>query len=218
MVYLAATTGPLSMYLGLAVYEDERYPEHWVFAQKGEEAMKSLIPGKTGAPEGSTKVNLQGYDPDLARSEVDSLYLRALSFAPKEEKERRAGRVSVRAEDLVFKPTRMGSIALVVDPEIGFHMRTLGTLMAEIPPEKRSGAHRHIYEETNYVVSGQGYSIIEDQRVNWKKGDTLCIPVFAWPQHFNMGSETARLLVHHSRPYMENMGFLMVEHGEDANY
>lgn len=218
MVYLAATTGPLSMYLGLAVYEDERYPEHWVFAQKGEEALKTLIPGESGAPEGSTKVALQAYDPDGARSEIDKLYLKALNFAQKEEKERRAGRVLVRREDLVFAPTRMGNIALVVDPTTGFHMRTIGTLMADIPPGKRSGAHRHIYEESNYIVSGQGYSIIEDQRVNWKKGDTLCIPVFAWHQHFNTGSDPAQLLVHHSRPYMENMGFLVVEHGEDADY
>jgi len=46
MVYVAATTGPLSMYLGLAVYEDERFPEHWIFADKGEESLKTLIPGK----------------------------------------------------------------------------------------------------------------------------------------------------------------------------
>jgi hypothetical protein len=24
-------------------------------------------------------------------------------------------------------------------------------------------------------------------------------------------------MVHHNRPYMQNMGFLMVEHGEDAD-
>ena len=54
--------------------------------------------------------------------------------------------------------------------------------------------------------------------MDWKKGDTLCIPVFAWHQHFNTGSEKARFLVHHNRPYMENMGFLMAEHGEDADY
>ena len=97
-------------------------------------------------------------------------------------------------------------------------MRTIGTLVAEVPPGKRSGAHRHIYEETNYVIAGQGYSIIEDQRFEWKKGDTLCIPVFGWHQHFNTGTEPARFLVHHNRPYMENMGFLVIEHGENADF
>src|ERR1043166_8970626 len=56
MVHLAATTGPLCMYIGLAVYEDERFPEQWIFAQKGDEEIKGLVPGKV--PEGSTKVKL----------------------------------------------------------------------------------------------------------------------------------------------------------------
>jgi gentisate 1,2-dioxygenase len=153
-----------------------------------------------------------------ARSKADQLYAKALNFASKEEVERRTGKVLVRSEDLMFEPTRMANIAIVVDPEAGFNMRTIGTLVAEVPPGKRSGAHRHIYEETNYVMGGQGYSIIEDQRFDWKKGDTLCIPVFSWHQHFNTGKEPARFLVHHNRPYMENMGFLVAEHGEDADF
>ncbi len=218
MTYLAATTGPLSMYLGLAVYEDERYPEHWIFAQKGEEELRTLIPGKTGAPEGSTKVAVGSAEKQEARSQTDLVYAKALAYASKEEKDRRAGKVLVRGEDLHFEPTRMGNVALVVDPTVGFHVRTLGTLVAEIPAGKRSGAHRHAYEETNYVVAGSGYSIIEDQRFDWKKGDSFCIPFFGWHQHFNTGKEPARFLVHHDRAYMENLGFLMVEHGEDADF
>ncbi len=218
MTYLAATTGPLSMYLGLAVYEDERYPEHWIFAQKGEQELRTLIPGRTGVPEGSTKVSVGAVDFKEARSNADSVYSKGLGFASKEEKDRSAGKVFIKGDDLVFEPTRMGNVALVVDPNVGFHVRTLGTLVAEMPNGKRSGAHRHSYEETNYVIAGSGYSIIDDQRFEWKKGDSLCIPVFAWHQHFNTGGETARLLVHHDRPYMENLGFLMVEHGEDADF
>ena len=33
---IASTTGPLSLALGQAVYEDERYPEFWIYAQEGE--------------------------------------------------------------------------------------------------------------------------------------------------------------------------------------
>jgi len=52
LIYLAATTGPFSMATGIALYEEEKYPEYWVFAQKGEQAMKSLIPGGAEAPPG----------------------------------------------------------------------------------------------------------------------------------------------------------------------
>jgi len=215
MVYVAATSGPLSMYLGLAVYEDERFPEHWIFADKGEESLKTLILGKTGGPEGSTKVVLG--TKAVAVSKADQLYLDALNFAPREEESRRAGKVQVRGDELVFEPTRMGRIAPAIEAATGFHVQTIGTLFAEIPSGKKSGAHRHSYEETEYVIAGNGYTIVEDQRVDWKEGDTLCIPVFSWHQHFNTGKQTARFLVHHNRPYMQNMGFLMVEHGEDAD-
>ena len=156
-------------------------------------------------------------DNQVAMSDADRLYLDALNFAPREEERRRAGRVHVRGDELVFEPTRIGRIAPAIEPATGFHVQTIGTLFAEIPPGKKSGAHRHSYEETEYVISGNGYTIVEDQRIDWKEGDTLCIPVFSWHQHFNRGKQTARLMVHHNRPYMQNMGFLMVEHGEDAD-
>jgi hypothetical protein len=44
------------------------------------------------------------------------------------------------------------------------------------------------------------------------------MPTFGLRQHFNTGREPARFLVHHNRPYMENMGFLMIQHGEDADH
>lgn len=65
------------------------------------------------------------------------------------------------------------TLVLPSEPATGFHVQTIGTLFAEIPPGKRSGAHRHSYEETEYVISGNGYTIVEDQRVDWKEGDTL---------------------------------------------
>ena len=86
----------------------------------------------------------------------------------------------------------------------------------ELSPGKSSGAHQHMYEEVNYVLSGSGYSIIEDKRYDWGKGDVLCLPVFSWHQHFNTGNEPARFLVHHNRPLMENLGFMYVQQGEET--
>jgi gentisate 1,2-dioxygenase len=141
-----------------------------------------------------------------------------LAYAQEEEKRRRAGKVIAKGKELRFGPTPMGRVAYAVEPRLGYHVKLLSTLFAEIPAGKRSGAHRHIYEETNYVLSGQGYSIIEDQRYEWKKGDTLVIPVFAWHQHFNTGKETARFLVHSSRVAMESTGYVHTQQGEAADY
>jgi gentisate 1,2-dioxygenase len=220
MVYLAATTGPLSMYLGVAIYEDERFPEHWVFAQGGEEAMKRLIPGVGEAdPRKSLAPKPVGDRIDLSSmGDVERIYAEQLLFAEEEEKRRRVGKVLVKGASLKFERTPMGLVAPVVDPKLGFHVRTLSTQVALIPPGKRSGAHRHIYEETNYILSGQGESVIEDQVYRWKTGDTLCIPVFAWHQYFNTGDEPVRIMVHSSRVAMENLGYLVVQQGEEANF
>ncbi len=71
-----------------------------------------------------------------------------------------------------------------------------------------------MYEEVNYIVSGQGYSLIEGRRYDWETGDVLCNPVFSWHQYFNTGDRPVRFLVHHNRPLMENLGFIHVEQGE----
>jgi len=212
-IYLAATTGPLSLSLGLAVYEDERYPDYWVFGHKSESAMKSLIPGA----DDSTRISTQAAATTVPLNPTDALYREQLLFSGGEEKRRRASRVAVNSAGVEFEKTPMGRVRYVIDPKTGFLMRVLGTLLAEISPGKRSGAHRHMYEEVNYVISGNGYSLIEDRRYDWSEGDVLCIPVFSWHQHFNTGDSPARFLVHHNRPLMENLGFMHVEQGESSD-
>ena len=78
--------------------------------------------------------------------------------------------------------------------------------------------HYYSTDEMENRLAGEGYSIIEDQRYDWKKGDTLVIPVFAWHQHFNTGGETARFLVHSNRIAMESTGYIHTQQGEPADY
>lgn len=47
-------------------------------------------------------------------------------------------------------------------------------------------------------------------------GDFICVPIFAWHQHFNAGDEPARLLVHSNRIAMENLGYAVTQQGEPA--
>jgi quercetin dioxygenase-like cupin family protein len=150
-IYLAATTGPLSLALGLAVYEDERHPDYWVFGHKSESAMKSLIPGA----DDSTRIRIDEFAGREPLSSMDALYRTHLSFSGGEEKRRRSSKVLVKGCAMEFEKTPMGRVRYIVDPKTGFLMRVLGTLLAEISPGKRSGAHRHMYEEVNYIISGR---------------------------------------------------------------
>jgi gentisate 1,2-dioxygenase len=218
MLYVAATTGPFSMALGVGIYEDERFPEYWIFAQQESERNGTLIAGqmeipgtRRGIPEG---VELTQFD----NSSAAKLYFDQLKFAEVEESNRRKGKVLIKGRDLKFERSPMGWIAPVVDPQCGFHTKVMSTLLAEIHPGKRSGAHRHVYEEIDHVLSGDGFCIIEDKRYDWKKGDSFSIPVLAWHQHFNTGKETARVLVYTGRPLMENVGLAVTQQGEAAEF
>jgi gentisate 1,2-dioxygenase len=206
--YTASTTGPLSMGLGQAVYEDERFPQFFMYAQEGEKAMKSLVPGAHG--EGPVKRNLDS-------SKSQQLYAAEVTFAFEEEARRRKSKVITKSEDLKFEPTVMGRIAYAIDPRTGFHAKALATHMIEIDQGKHSGSHRHLYDEIVYVIGGAGRAIVDDKSYEIKTGDSLSIPLFAWHQFFSSAG-CLRLLSHDTRPAMENLGLVLTQHGEDANY
>jgi gentisate 1,2-dioxygenase len=221
-LWLAGTTSPFATAMGTAIFEEEAYPEYWIFAQKGEETMKTLIPGGAEAPSKETMEFeaskwIAESDKNTEPSPAE-LYSEQLMRAHVDEKQRRSGKVVARGAELRFGSTPMGRVAYAVEPRLGFFSKLLTTLIAEVPAGKHSGAHRHFYEETNYILSGQGYSLIEDQKYEWKQGDVLVIPLFSWHQHFNTGMETARFLVYSTRMAMENTGFVYTQQGEAANY
>jgi mannose-6-phosphate isomerase-like protein (cupin superfamily) len=112
----------------------------------------------------------------------------------------------------------MGNVAYVVDSRIGFYVKALSTVVAEIPAGRRSGAHRHLYDEIDYVLEGKGKCVVDDQQFDIKKGDTLAVPVFAWHQYFNTGETPLRILAHSTRPAMENLGLVLTHQGELADH
>lgn len=69
-----------------------------------------------------------------------------------------------------------------------------------------SNMHRHTYETILYVLEGEGYSTIQGQKVPWKEGDALYIPVWAWHSHANTGTGRARYLACENAPLLQNIG------------
>ncbi len=84
--------------LGQAVYEDERYPEFWIYAQEGEDARKTLIPGGGGYIDNGK----------VGSNRAAEMYAEQVAFAMHEEQLRRESKVLVKQKDLVFEPTAMG--------------------------------------------------------------------------------------------------------------
>ncbi len=98
-------------------------------------------------------------------------------------------------------PGARGHVARIIDfmvPENGFKAREVvinrflcGT------PGKRGGKHGHM-EAVLYVVQGEGYSIVDGEKIPWKKGTLFQVQgPQSVHQHFNTGKVESLLLRTH---------------------
>jgi len=90
---------------------------------------------------------------------------------------------------------------------------TIGGLL----PDQVTNKHRHTYETVLYVVEGKGWTEIEGERVEWKAGDAVYIPSWAWHRHGNLsGAESAKYIACENAPQLQNLGVaLREEEGRD---
>jgi mannose-6-phosphate isomerase-like protein (cupin superfamily) len=68
----------------------------------------------------------------------------------------------------------------------------------EIPPASRSGKQRSQGGVVFVVVEGTGYTVIDEQRYEWKKNDVLQLPIKpdgVTFQHFNASEKEPALLI-----------------------
>jgi quercetin dioxygenase-like cupin family protein len=86
--------------------------------------------------------------------------------------------------------------------------KCLSMTIGWLEPGQSSNRHRHTYETILYILEGEGCSKIADQVIEWKQGDALYIPVWAWHNHTNLGEGTARYLACENAPLLQNIGGL----------
>ncbi|MFO1539018.1 MAG: cupin domain-containing protein [Chloroflexota bacterium] len=111
-----------------------------------------------------------------------------------------SARLITRFDDVRGLVTKRGARSLfMVDKSIGFHTAGLSAVMHELAPGKYQSRHRHGGEAWLYVISGTGYSMIDDVRHDWEAGDLIVVDHWAWHQHVNARAEkTARLVRIHN--------------------
>jgi gentisate 1,2-dioxygenase len=84
---------------------------------------------------------------------------------------------------------------------------TIGVDITTIGPESNDRKHRHTYETILFVLEGSGYSVVEDDRVEWEAGDALHIPPWAWHQHFNTDPDKeVKFLSGTNAPLLQSVG------------
>ena len=92
---------------------------------------------------------------------------------------------------------------------------TIGVDITTIGPNSNDRKHRHTYETIVFVLEGSGYSVVEGDRVEWKAGDALHIPPWAWHQHFNSDPDKeVKFLSGTNAPLLQSVGD--VDYREEA--
>lgn len=110
------------------------------------------------------------------------------------EADRASSRRSIHAEELEWVETRQDArIALVIARQTGFRTWGSETMIAEIPPGSHTGGHKH-GEEAIYIVDGEGFSVVDGVRYDWRTGSSMAMPFGATHQHFNTGDTPATYL------------------------
>lgn len=84
-------------------------------------------------------------------------------------------------------------------------MPTLACWIQLLRPGVRTQAHRHTGSAVYLAFEGQGYTVIEGQRFDWKKGDVFVVPTWAWHEHASIDGE-AFLFSVQDTPIMQALG------------
>lgn len=85
-------------------------------------------------------------------------------------------------------------------------MPTIGASMQLLRPGEHTRAHRHTGSFLYQVAKGEGYSIVNGMRMDWRERDIFCVPSWAWHEHANtQATEDACLFCFSDLPVMKAM-------------
>lgn len=101
-----------------------------------------------------------------------------------------------------------GIIMQYSNPMTGGHvMQTMGAAMQLLKPGQHTKAHRHTGSFVYQCAKGQGYTLIDGVRYDWKERDIFCVPSWAWHEHVNLSdSEEACLFNFNDLPTITKLG------------
>lgn len=97
--------------------------------------------------------------------------------------------------------------------------KVLSMTIGGLEPGQVTSKHRHTYETILYVLEGEGFTLVEGRKVEWKAGDAVYIPVWAWHQHTNTSpTSSCRYVACENAPMLQNLGIaLREEHGGEGD-
>lgn len=58
-----------------------------------------------------------------------------------------------------------------------------------LKPGEKIAMHRHTPSSMYYIMKGDGYSTIDEYKIEWTTGDTFSCPSWSYHEHFNTGDD-----------------------------
>jgi gentisate 1,2-dioxygenase len=83
---------------------------------------------------------------------------------------------------------------------------TMSASLQLLRPGVRTGAHRHTASVVYHVAEGCGHSVVDGTRLDWARGDTFAVPVWARHEHANESGADAVLFSFSDAPVLDALG------------
>jgi gentisate 1,2-dioxygenase len=106
-----------------------------------------------------------------------------------------------------------GVIVEYVNPESGGPvMPTMSFNMQLLRAGERTLSHRHTASTIYCVVEGQGYTQVDDRRLEWGRNDVFVVPSWSWHEHVNLdGHKDAVIFCVTDMPAIQKLGLYREE-------
>jgi gentisate 1,2-dioxygenase len=89
--------------------------------------------------------------------------------------------------------------------------KTLGGSAERLNAGSSSPSRRETASFVYHVIEGKGYTEIDGNRIEWKGGDTFCIPSWHKFQHSANEEQTVYLYRFDDKPMLNSLGFYRTE-------
>lgn len=128
-----------------------------------------------------------------------------------DQERRNQGRRFIKASEVKLEPEEKNGIwwGGLVSQDLGFDNRIIEVDCHIYPPGTHSVTHKH-NEAIIIVLRGHGYSLLNDERIDWGPGDTLYIAQGVWHQHHVTSEEPAMVIAIKPLPLQEYLGELNI--------
>jgi hypothetical protein len=145
--------------------------------------------------------------------EEGSTYERSMRIQKAVRDRAMSGKIVIKASDRPFETSRQGVMRYyqVRETTTDTALKDWAVFLQDI--RRHSGKHRHQGGLVIFVLEGEGYTIVDGERIDWEAGDLILLPFKPGGvehQHFNRyADQSCKWMAFIHKPMMDELGSYM---------